>query len=129
DKRANDIEELNEERVGELERVSAMTRGEAKEELLKLGEKAASQDMARVIRQFEADAKDQADRKAREIVTLAIQRIASDQVSETTVSAVPLPSDDMKGRIIGRQGRNIRAFENATGVDVVVDDTPEAIIL
>jgi len=129
DKRVNDIEKLNEDRVAELERVSAMTRDEAKEELLKIVEKEASQDMARVIRQIEADAKEQADRKAREIVTLAIQRIASDQVSETTVSAVPLPSDDMKGRIIGRQGRNIRAFENATGVDVVVDDTPEAIIL
>jgi ribonuclease Y len=129
DKRANEIDKLNEDRLAELERVSTMTRDEAKEELLQMVEKEARQDMARVIRQVEADTKDQADRKAREIVTLAIQRIASDQVSETTVSAVPLPSDDMKGRIIGRQGRNIRAFENATGVDVVVDDTPEAVIL
>jgi ribonuclease Y len=129
DKRANEIDKLNEDRLAELERVSTMTRDEAKEELLQMVEKEARQDMARVIRQVEADTKDQADRKAREIVTLAIQHIASDQVSETTVSAVPLPSDDMKGRIIGRQGRNIRAFENATGVDVVVDDTPEAVIL
>ncbi len=85
--------------------------------------------MARIIRQVEADIKQEADRKARGIVVMAMQRVASDQVSETVVSAVPLPGDDMKGRIIGRQGRNIRAFENATGVDVIVDDTPEAIIL
>lgn len=129
DRRANEIEKLNQERMVELERISAMTQEEAREELLKLVEREARQDMTRVIRQVEADIKEQADRKAREIVTLAIQRIATDQVSETTVSAVPLPNDDMKGRIIGRQGRNIRAFENATGVDVVVDDTPEAIIL
>jgi ribonuclease Y len=129
DKRANELEKLNEDRLAELERISVMTQDEAKQELLKAVETEARQDMARVIRQVEADIKEEADRKARNIITLAIQRIASDQVSETTVSAVPLPSDDMKGRIIGRQGRNIRAFENATGVDVIVDDTPEAIIL
>lgn len=129
DRRANEIDKLNQERMAELERISAMTKDEAKGELVKMVEVDARQDMARVIRQVEADTKEIADRKAREIVTLAIQRIASEQVSETTVSAVPLPNDDMKGRIIGRQGRNIRAFENATGVDVVVDDTPEAIIL
>ena len=129
DKRANELDRLNEQRLAELERVSSLTRDEAKEELLKMVEVDARQDMARVIRQVEADTKAEADRKAREIVTLAIQRIATEQVSETVVSAVPLPSDDMKGRIIGRQGRNIRAFENATGVDVIVDDTPEAVIL
>lgn len=129
DKRANDIEKLNEERVAELERVASMTRDEAKDLLLKIVETEAHQDMARVVRQVEADIKQEADRKAREVLVMAMQRIASDQVSETTVSAVPLPSDEMKGRIIGRQGRNIRAFENATGIDVVVDDTPEAIIL
>jgi ribonuclease Y len=129
DKRANDLEKLNEERLAELERISSMSQDEAKTELLKAVEAEARQDMARVIRQVEADIKDEADRKARGIITMAMQRIASEQVSETTVSAVPLPSDDMKGRIIGRQGRNIRAFENATGVDVIVDDTPEAIIL
>jgi len=112
-----------------LARISAMTVDEAKAELLQVVELEARQDMARVIRQVEADIKHEADRKAREIMVMAMQRIASDQVSETVVSAVPLPSDDMKGRIIGRQGRNIRAFENATGVDVIVDDTPEAIIL
>jgi ribonuclease Y len=129
DKRTNELEKLNEDRLAELERVSSMTRDEAKNELLKVIEGDARQDMARVLRQVEADIKDEADRKARNIITLAMQRIASEQVSETTVSAVPLPSDEMKGRIIGRQGRNIRAFENATGVDVIVDDTPEAIIL
>ena len=129
DKKANEIEQLNEQRLAELERVSAMTRDEAKAELLEIVEQDARQDMTRVIRQVEADIKQEADRKARDIIVMAMQRIASDQVSETVVSAVPLPSDDMKGRIIGRQGRNIRAFENATGVDVIVDDTPEAIIL
>jgi ribonuclease Y len=129
DKRSHEVEKLNQQRLAELERVSSLTRDEAKDELLKMVEVEAGQDMARIIRQVEADIKQEADRKSREIVTLAIQRIASEQVSETVVSAVPLPSDDMKGRIIGRQGRNIRAFENATGVDVIVDDTPEAIIL
>ena len=129
DRRANEIEKLNEERLNELERISSMSRDEAKGILLETIETEARQDMARILRQVEADIKEEADRKARKIITLAIQRIASDQVSESTVSAVPLPSDEMKGRIIGRQGRNIRAFENATGIDVIVDDTPEAIIL
>lgn len=129
DRRANEIEKLHEDRLAELERISGMTRDEAKELLLEMVETEARQDMARIIRQVEADVKEEAERKARKIITLAMQRIASDQVSETTVSAVQLPSDDMKGRIIGRQGRNIRAFENATGVDVIVDDTPEAVIL
>jgi ribonuclease Y len=129
DRRANEIDKLNQERVAELERISSMTQDEAKELLLQTVETEARQDMARILRQVEADIKEEADRKARKVIALAIQRIASDQVSETTVSSVPLPSDDMKGRIIGRQGRNIRAFENATGIDVIVDDTPEAIIL
>ncbi len=129
DRRVNEIEKLNEDRLAELERISSLTQDEAKEMLLQTVEQDARQDMARVLRQVEADIKEEADRKARKIISLAIQRIASDQVSETTVSSVPLPSDDMKGRIIGRQGRNIRAFENATGIDVIVDDTPEAIIL
>lgn len=129
DKRANDIEKMAEQQLAELERVSSLTRDEAKDELLHMVEKEARQDMARILRQVEADIKQDADRKAREIIVTAMQRVASDQVAETTVSAVPLPSDDMKGRIIGRQGRNIRAFENATGVDVIVDDTPEAVIL
>ncbi len=129
DKRANEIEKLDEERLTELERIAALTQDEAKQELLAEVEKEARQDMAKIIRQVDADIKEEADERARGIITLAMQRLASDQVAETTASSVPLPSEDMKGRIIGRQGRNIRAFEQATGVDVIVDDTPEAIIL
>jgi ribonuclease Y len=129
DRRSNELATIEEKRVAELERVSGMTQDEARTEILKTVEESARVDMARVLREVEAETKETADRKAREIITLAIQRIASDQVAETTVSTVPLPSDDMKGRIIGRQGRNIRAFEIASGVEVVVDDTPDAIIL
>jgi ribonuclease Y len=129
DKRFNQLETLESERMAELERVANMSRDEAKDLLLQTVEQDARQDMARRIREVEADAREEAERRAREIVTLAVQRIASDQVSEVAVSTVPLPSDDMKGRIIGRQGRNIRALENATGVDFVVDDTPEAVLL
>jgi len=117
------------EQLKELERISGLTTPEAKEILLHKVEEDSRQDMARVIRQVEQQAREEGDRKAREIITLAIQRIASDQVAERTVSTVPLPSDEMKGRIIGRGGRNIRAIEHATGVDLVVDDTPEAIII
>jgi ribonuclease Y len=129
DKRYNQLEKLEKERLEELERVANMSQEEAKDLLLKTVEQDARQDMARLIREVEAEAREEAERRARELVTLAIQRIASDQVSEVAVSTVPLPSDDMKGRIIGRQGRNIRALENATGVDLVVDDTPEAVLL
>lgn len=129
DKRANEIEKLDQERLQELERISTLTKEDAKEELLEAVEKDSRRDMTRIIRQVEADIKEEADRRSRNIITLAMQRIASEQVAETTASSVPLPSEDMKGRIIGRQGRNIRAFEQATGVDVIVDDTPEAIIL
>jgi ribonuclease Y len=129
DKKANQIEKLEQDRLAELERVAAMSQEDAKQELLKTVEQNARQDMARVIRQVEAEATADADRRARKVVTLAIQRVASDQVSEVAISAVPLPSDDMKGRIIGRQGRNIRTLEKETGVDLVVDDTPEAVIL
>lgn len=129
DKRYNQLETLEKERLAELERVANMNQEEAKDLLLQTVEQDARQDMARLIREVEAEAQEEGDRRAREIVTMAIQRIASDQVSEVAVSTVPLPSDDMKGRIIGRQGRNIRALENATGVDLVVDDTPEAVLL
>ncbi len=129
DRRANEINKLHEKQAAELERISGLTQEEAKEILLKTVEKDTRQDMARIVREIEAEAKTEGERRARKIIALAIQRIASDQVSEMVVSAVPLPSEDMKGRIIGRQGRNIRAFENATGIDVIVDDTPEAIIL
>jgi ribonuclease Y len=129
DRARNELEKSHQKIVQELQRISNLTKEEAKELLLQNIEEEARQDMARVIRKVEAEANEEAERRAREIITLAIQRFASDQVAETTVSEVPLPGDDMKGRIIGRGGRNIRAIEKATGVDVVVDDTPEAVIL
>ncbi len=129
DKRQNEIETLFEEQKAVLERMAEMTREEARQELLRLVEEEARQDMARRIREVEAEAKLEADTRARDIIALAIQRIASEQVNEIAVSVVPLPSEEMKGRIIGRNGRNIRAFEQATGVDVVVDDTPEAVTI
>ncbi|MBL7198967.1 MAG: ribonuclease Y [Anaerolineae bacterium] len=129
DKLKNEIEGLHTEQTAELERVANLSREEAREQLLKEVEAQTRDEMARIIRQVENEAKRQADQKAREIVTLAIQRCAAEQVAETTVAMVSLPNDDMKGRIIGRSGRNIRAIEKATGVDVIVDDTPEAIIL
>jgi ribonuclease Y len=129
DKRYNQLEKLEKERMVELERVANMSQDDARALLLQTVEQEARQDMARVIREVEAEAQEEAERRARKLVTMAVQRIASDQVSEVSVSTVPLPSDDMKGRIIGRQGRNIRALENATGVDLVVDDTPEAVLL
>jgi len=129
DRRANELKNAEQMWQAELERVSGMTRDEAKAELVKAVELDARQDMARVLREVDAETKAIAEEKARKIITMAIQRIASDQVAETTVSSVALPNDDMKGRIIGRQGRNIRAFEVASGVEVVVDDTPDAIIL
>jgi len=123
------VEELRERRVAELERVAGMTREEAKAELLAAIEEEARTDAARIIREIEMQTREEADRRAREIIVTAIQRCASDYVADNVVSTVPLPTDEMKGRIIGRQGRNIRAFEQATGVDVIVDDTPETVIL
>jgi ribonuclease Y len=113
----------------ELEKVARMSAEEAKALLLKQVEHDIERDLARTIRQAEEQAKEDADRIARDIVTLAIQRCAVDQAAETTVSVVPLPGDDMKGRIIGREGRNIRAFETLTGVDLIIDDTPEAVVV
>jgi len=129
DRRANEIEQLYAEQMAEIQRIAGLTQEQATQLLLEKVEADARQDMARVVREIEAEARLEGERRARKIVALAIQRIATDQVAETVVSAVPLPSDDIKGRIIGRQGRNIRAFENATGIDVIVDDSPEAIIL
>ena len=129
DRRRMQIEELYKQQVSELERIANLSREEAKELLLQDVEKQARDEMARVIREVETQAKEEADRRAREIITLAIQRCAADQVAETTVSTVELPNDEMKGRIIGRNGRNIRVIEQVTGVDVIVDDTPEAITL
>lgn len=129
DKRTNEIDELHAARVDELQRIAEMSQEEARDHLLSAVEEEARQDMARRIREVDAELKATADERARDIVSLAIQRIASEHVSEIAVSVVPLPSDEMKGRIIGRNGRNIRAFEQATGVDVVVDDTPEAVTI
>lgn len=129
DKQKQDFDKLFEERKLELERVAQMTREEARGELLAAVETEARGDMARKMREVDEEAKSEAERRARDVIALAIQRLASDQVSELAVSVVALPSDEMKGRIIGRNGRNIRAFEQATGVDVVVDDTPEAVTI
>lgn len=129
DRKANELEQRYEEIVVELERVSSMTREEAKTQLLEEIERESRADMVRIIRQIEEEAQMEGEKRARELIADAIQRVASDHVSEITVSVVPLPSDDMKGRIIGRNGRNIRSFEQAAGVDVVVDDTPEAVTI
>jgi ribonuclease Y len=129
DKRQNEITTMYDAQKTELERVAEMTRDEAREELLRMVETETRQDMARRIREVEEETRIEAESRARDIIALAIQRIASDQVNEIAVSVVPLPSDEMKGRIIGRNGRNIRSFEQATGVDVVVDDTPEAVTI
>ena len=129
DKRRQELDKMYEERRAELERVAQMTREEARQHLLDSLENEVRADRARKLRELDEELKTEADRRARDVVALAIQRIASEQVSDLAVSVVPLPSDEMKGRIIGRNGRNIRAFEQATGVDVVVDDTPEAVTL
>lgn len=126
---AEEVDTLLAARRQEVERVAQMTSQEARGILMKEIEGEARQDAVKLIRDIESSARQEAESRAREIITTAIQRLASDQVAEVTVSSVPLPSDEMKGRIIGRKGRNIRAMENATGVDVVVDDTPEAVIL
>jgi len=129
DKRVNEVEQMYENEVAELERISQMSQEEARGVLISEVEKDARDDMARIIRQVEAEAQEDGDRRAREIITTAIQRVASDHVSEITTSTVSIPSDEMKGRIIGRNGRNIHAFEQAAGVDVIVDDTPEAVTI
>jgi len=129
DKRANELDDLHAEHVKELQRVSGMSLEEAKSVLLAEVERESRADMVRVIRQIEEEAQAEGDRRARELIADAIQRVASEHVAEITVSVVPLASDELKGRIIGRNGRNIRAFEQAAGVDVVVDDTPEAVTI
>ncbi len=129
DRREGELDKAWQKHLAELERISGLTKEEGRQLLLKEVEAEARIDSARIIREIEAEATEEAERRAREIITMAIQRVASDQVAETTVSTVELPSDDMKGRIIGRGGRNIRTIENLTGVDLVIDDTPEAVIL
>jgi ribonucrease Y len=129
DKRSNDLEKMLADRMVELQKVASMTVEEARTQLLQEVERESRNDMARTIRQIEEEARQEGERRARELVADAIQRVASDHVAEVAVSVVPLPGEEMKGRIIGRNGRNIRAFEQAAGVDVIVDDTPEAVTI
>ena len=123
------VEELNQQRVQELERISGLTSEQAKDYLLKTVEDDVKHDTARMIKELETQAKEEAAKKAREYVVTAIQKCAADHVAETTISVVQLPSDEMKGRIIGREGRNIRTLETMTGVELIIDDTPEAVVL
>jgi ribonuclease Y len=129
DKRANEIDRLHEEQTEELQRISQMSTDEARSILLAEVEKDARSDMARIIRQVEHEAREEGENRARKLIVAAIQRVASEHVVEVTTSVVEIPSDEMKGRIIGRNGRNIHAFEQAAGVDVIVDDTPEAVTI
>src|SRR5947208_1954069 len=117
------------DRQRELERVAGLTAADAKTELVKTIETQAKREAALIVRDIEHEAREEGETRARKIVTLAIQRVASEQTSESVVSVLHLPSDDMKGRIIGREGRNIRAFESTTGVNLIIDDTPEAVLL
>lgn len=123
------VDKLSEQRRQELERISGLTSEQAKEQLLSTVEEEIKIDTAKLIKELEAKAKEEADKKAKDIIANAIQKCATDQVSESTISVVSLPNEDMKGRIIGREGRNIKALESLTGVDLIIDDTPEAVVL
>jgi ribonuclease Y len=129
EKRESELERMFEEERGKLEQIAGLTAQQAREELVRVMEDDAKIEAAHIVKRIEDEAREQAGRQAQRIIGMAIQRSASDYVSETTVSVVMLPNDEMKGRIIGREGRNIRALEMATGVDLIVDDTPEAVIL
>ena len=129
DKDRSEIDKIRQEQLAKLEEISSFTVDQAKEYLLSSIRDDVSQDAAKMIREIQEKAKEEADDKAREIVGLAIQKCAADHVAETTVSVVPLPSDEMKGRIIGREGRNIRTLETLTGIDLIIDDTPEAVVI
>jgi ribonuclease Y len=129
DRRYNEVENLHKQQMEELQKIAQMSTEEARGILLAEVEKEARNDMARIIRQIEAEARKEGEKRARKLITDAIQRVASDHVAEVSTSLVPLPSEEMKGRIVGRNGRNIRAFEQAAGVDVIVDDTPEAVTI
>ncbi len=128
-KKEEKINELYQEQSRELERISGLTPGEAREILLSRAQDEIKHEMAIMVKEIETEAKEEGEKRARNIITLAIQKCAADHVSESTVSVVSLPSDEMKGRIIGREGRNIRALEAMTGIDLIIDDTPEAVIL
>ena len=124
-----EISKLSEQRVQELERISGLTSDQAKDYLLKIVEDEVKHETALMIKEMDTRAKEEADKRAKDYVVMAIQKCAADHVSETTISVVQLPSDEMKGRIIGREGRNIRTLETMTGVDLIIDDTPEAVVL
>ena len=128
-KKSAEVEALYEKGIQELEKISGLTSEQAKEYLLKSVEEDVKHDTAKMIKELEAKAKEEADKKAKDYVVTAIQRCAADHVAETTVSVVQLPNDEMKGRIIGREGRNIRTLETLTGVELIIDDTPEAVVL
>ena len=128
-KRQAEVDALSEKRVQELERISGLTSEQAKDYLLKTVEDEVKHETAMLVKELETRAKEEAGKKAKEYVGTAIQKCAADHVAETTISVVQLPNDEMKGRIIGREGRNIRSIENATGVELIIDDTPEAVVL
>ena len=127
DKRANEVDKLHEDQMKKLEQIAQMTQDEARKDLFAAVEKEARGDMARIIRQIEAEAREEGEKRARKLIADAIQRVASEHVAEVTRAVVTLPSEEMKGRIVGRNGRNIKAFEQAAGVDVIVDDTPDSV--
>jgi ribonucrease Y len=129
DRRANEVEKLHQTQMEELQRVAQMNIDEARSLLLAEVEKDARGDMARIIRQIETEAREEGEKRARKLIADSVQRVATENVAEFTTSLVPLPNEEMKGRIVGRNGRNIRAFEQAAGVDVIVDDTPEAVTI
>ncbi|MGF1997813.1 ribonuclease Y [Enterococcus casseliflavus] len=129
DEREKEVENLIDGQQKELERIAALSRDEAKELIMKSTEEELNHELTIMVKESEQRAKEEADRKAKNLLSLAIQRCAADQVSETTVSVVSLPNDEMKGRIIGREGRNIRTLETLTGIDLIIDDTPEAVVL
>lgn len=129
DRRGNEIDKLYEEEMKRLEQIAQMTQDDAKKDLFEAVEKEARGDMARIIRQIEAEAREEGEKRARKLIADAIQRVASEHVAEVTRAVVALPNEEMKGRIVGRNGRNIKAFEQAAGVDVIVDDTPDSVTI